>query len=324
MLTLLGFVVVAARACEAPPSGAAGDVGELNAKGIPSRYVPIFEAAARRYDLGPDGPPILAAIAKIESGFGQNMGPSSAGAQGFMQFMPGTWAMYGVDANGDGRKDPRNPHDAIHAAARYLRASGAPRNWPKAIFAYNHADWYVREVLEQARRFGADGGGGIGEGAKEEPAGGCGEVSSELEIGGVKKITGGGRIVPIPGEPGEKIDSRILPDVLYLKRRYRLDITDGYAPTGHSPDGEHPIGLAIDAVPGKGGSWAEVGRLARWAEPRQNAPRPPFRWVGYNGDSMHGDPAHCSGGCPAHIHLSWQWGGGRGPPAGWVMALDLK
>ena len=67
-----------------------------------------------------------------------------------MQFMPETWAMYGVDANGDGVKDPNNPEDAIYAAARYLDAAGMPEDVWGAIFAYNHADWYVEEVLANA------------------------------------------------------------------------------------------------------------------------------------------------------------------------------
>jgi Transglycosylase SLT domain len=117
---------------------------------VPAELVPIYESAARRYRLGERGVPVLAAINKIESGFGQNLGPSSAGAVGWMQFMPATWAAYGVDADGDGRRDAADPDDAIHAAARYLSASGAPRDWYRAVFAYNHADWYVREVLAQA------------------------------------------------------------------------------------------------------------------------------------------------------------------------------
>jgi hypothetical protein len=71
--------------------------------------------------------------------------------------MPATWTAYGVDANGDGRKDPADPWDAIFAAARYLRASGAPGDWHAAIFSYNHATWYVADVLAGAERFeGAD------------------------------------------------------------------------------------------------------------------------------------------------------------------------
>src|SRR3712207_4988278 len=72
-------------------------------------------------------------------------------AVGWMQFMPGTWRMYGVDANDDKKKDPYNPVDAIFAAARYLKAAGAPKDMRKAIFAYNHADWYVDSVLLRAR-----------------------------------------------------------------------------------------------------------------------------------------------------------------------------
>jgi Transglycosylase SLT domain len=117
---------------------------------VPAELVPIYERATGRYRLGERGVPVLAAINRIESGFGQNLGPSSAGAYGWMQFMPATWAAYGVDANGDGAKDPADPDDAIHAAARYLKASGAPRDWYRAIFAYNHADWYVQQVLAQA------------------------------------------------------------------------------------------------------------------------------------------------------------------------------
>jgi hypothetical protein len=71
-----------------------------------------------------------------------------------MQFMPETWAGYGVDANGDGVADPYDPEDAIFAAANYLRASGAPGDWYNAIFAYNHADWYVADVLADAQCFG--------------------------------------------------------------------------------------------------------------------------------------------------------------------------
>jgi hypothetical protein len=71
-----------------------------------------------------------------------------------MQFMPPTWDAYGVDANGDGQKDPFNPVDAIFAAARYLRAAGADKDLYRAIFAYNHADWYVESVLMRARVIG--------------------------------------------------------------------------------------------------------------------------------------------------------------------------
>ena len=75
-----------------------------------------------------------------------------------MQFMPSTWATYGVDANGDGVADPDNPEDAIYAAARYLSAAGMPADTYGAIYAYNHADWYVSEVLADAGCYAAEVG----------------------------------------------------------------------------------------------------------------------------------------------------------------------
>jgi murein DD-endopeptidase MepM/ murein hydrolase activator NlpD len=93
---------------------------------------------------------VLGAINKIESNFGQNMGPSSAGAVGWMQFMPSTWERWGTDADGDGIANPWDPEDAVFAAARYLAAAGAHEDISRAIFAYNHAQWYVDDVLNLA------------------------------------------------------------------------------------------------------------------------------------------------------------------------------
>ena len=100
---------------------------------------------------------VLAAINKIESNFGTNMGPSSAGAIGWMQFMPSTWERWGVDADGDGIANPWSPDDAIAAAARYLAASGGGSDISRAVFSYNHAQWYVDEVLQLAQSFGTGG-----------------------------------------------------------------------------------------------------------------------------------------------------------------------
>ncbi|HET7418179.1 MAG TPA: lytic murein transglycosylase [Solirubrobacterales bacterium] len=127
--------------------------------GVPPVLIPIYQKASDEYGLGAQGPAILAGINAIETAFGTNLGPSSAGAVGWMQFMPETWAMYGVDANGDGVKDPNNPEDAIFAAARYLSAAGMPADTWGAIFAYNHADWYVEEVLTNAGCYAGEVGG---------------------------------------------------------------------------------------------------------------------------------------------------------------------
>jgi murein DD-endopeptidase MepM/ murein hydrolase activator NlpD len=100
---------------------------------------------------------VLAAINKIESNFGRNMGPSSAGAVGWMQFMPSTWERWGTDADGDGIADPWNAEDAVFSAARYLAAAGGRTDLYRGIFAYNHAHWYVEDVLELARFYGHAG-----------------------------------------------------------------------------------------------------------------------------------------------------------------------
>src|SRR5215213_9037325 len=118
---------------------------------IPPFLLPIYQAAGIQYGIRWE---VLAAINEIETDYGRNLNISSAGAVGWMQFMPATWEMYGVDANGDGVKDPFNPVDAIFAAARYLRAAGADSDIRRAVFAYNHADWYVDSVLMRAQVIG--------------------------------------------------------------------------------------------------------------------------------------------------------------------------
>ena len=115
---------------------------------VPPFLLSIYQAAGIEYGIRWE---ILAAINEIETDYGRNLNVSSAGAVGWMQFMPSTWAAYGTDANKDGRKDPYNPVDAIFAAARYLAAAGYSQDVRAAIFAYNHADWYVDSVLLRAR-----------------------------------------------------------------------------------------------------------------------------------------------------------------------------
>lgn len=122
-----------------------------------------------------------------------------------------------------------------------------------------------------------------------------------------------GGMVSIPGT-GQTIDRRILPDVTAIMRRFRTTVNAGYAPTGHAAGGEHPLGLATDMIPGRGGTWGMVDQLAQFAEPSQNNPRYPWRWVGYTGDPDHG-PGN-------HIHLSWLHGPGF--PAAWVATMGGK
>jgi hypothetical protein len=125
----------------------------------PTTYLQLFKASAAMYCPGLSWT-VLAAIGQIESADGTNVGPSSAGAMGPMQFLPSTWAIWGTDGFGDtGPPDILNPYDAVPSAARLLCADGATaggRSLYQAIFDYNHADWYVNEVLGLAAEYAAD------------------------------------------------------------------------------------------------------------------------------------------------------------------------
>jgi cell wall-associated NlpC family hydrolase len=115
----------------------------------------IWQAAGAQYGIPWE---VLGAINKVETNFGQNLGPSSAGAVGWMQFMPSTWARWGVDANGDGVADPNNPTDAIFSAARYLAGCGGQSDIARAVYCYNHSSSYVNDVLSLAAAYGEGGG----------------------------------------------------------------------------------------------------------------------------------------------------------------------
>jgi len=124
--------------------------------GRPASYLQLFQESAARYCPGLSWT-VLAAIGQIESADGQNMGPSTAGALGPMQFLPSTWTAWGIDGFGDtGAPDIMNPFDAVPSAARLLCADGATTTGPglrQAIFGYNHANWYVDEVLTLAAEY---------------------------------------------------------------------------------------------------------------------------------------------------------------------------
>ena len=166
-LALLFVVVVGALGGEtltsSPVGAGEGDPGGPSAlalRDIPASYLHLYQQAARRFGIDWA---VLAAIGKLECDHGRDPAPSCtregavnvAGAAGPMQFLASTWAMYGVDADGDGRADRWDPADAVYGAAAYLRAAGAPEDYGRAIFAYNHASWYVREVEDLRRRYTA-------------------------------------------------------------------------------------------------------------------------------------------------------------------------
>lgn len=131
---------------------------------VPASIKTLYVQAAAKYNL-----PwvLLAGIGMEETGHGRNNTTSSAGAQGLMQFMPATWRTMGIDGDGDGRANIRNDADSIYSAANYLTKSGVANGEAgvrKALFAYNHADWYVNDVLYYAHAYG----GGTVQGSAED------------------------------------------------------------------------------------------------------------------------------------------------------------
>jgi hypothetical protein len=129
-------------------------VRRVNTSRRPANYLQLFQESAARYCPGLSWT-VLAAIGQIESGDGQNMGPSSAGALGPMQFLPSTWKVWGIDGFGrTGPPDIMDAYDAVPSAARLLCANGAASgNLAGAIYDYNHAHWYVTEVLSLAAAY---------------------------------------------------------------------------------------------------------------------------------------------------------------------------
>jgi hypothetical protein len=118
---------------------------------IPPFLLPIYQAAGTAYGIPWQ---VLAAINEVETDYGRDLSVSSAGAEGWMQFLPAEWAQYGVDANGDGFKDPYNPADAIFTAARYLKAAGGDTDIHGAVYSYNHSQAYVDTVMLRAQLLG--------------------------------------------------------------------------------------------------------------------------------------------------------------------------
>jgi hypothetical protein len=158
LLGLLGAVgLFAASAPPAPQATSVSCAPRGSRDGVPADYFPWLTEAAARYHLGPRGASIVAAIHYVESTWDTSPLPGVApgthnhmGAEGPGQFLPESWAAYGVDADGDGVKDPYSIPDSVFATARLLHADGAPADWPDAIYGYNRAWWYVREVLAKA------------------------------------------------------------------------------------------------------------------------------------------------------------------------------
>ncbi len=270
---------------------------------IPAELLPIYQEAAEatcgmRWAM-------LAAIGKVETDHGRSTlpgvhsGENFARAGGPMQFLQSTWNAYGVDGDGDGDKDRYDPVDAIWAAANYLCASGAgdPERVRDAIWAYNHADWYVTEVLEQAAAYEA------------APALGGGNALALVDHPNLS-ITPGARQDLLDGV----IDQRVVDFLAWAVERHTISVS--VLKTGHSKfvAGSDRIsnhwygrGLDIYAVDGEavsaGSSTAKafaiaVADLSSPARPTEIG----LPWVNLAGrPGVFSDDSH-----QGHLHLGWR------------------
>jgi hypothetical protein len=218
LMTLMGFMLIlgmsgVSASAGRDAEGAGEEPSALALREIPPAYLRLYRAAGARYGLDWA---ILAGIGKLECDHGRDPDPScahegavnSAGAGGPMQFLAATWATYGVDGDGDGRRDRWDPADAIYGAADYLHASGAPGDYRSAIFAYNHAGWYVAEVQRWAAKYrgspsspvsreGAGGGEGS-EGGESSLAGADTRLAGETST--LVRFVAGKRAMLVPGD----------------------------------------------------------------------------------------------------------------------------
>jgi hypothetical protein len=189
---------------------------------IPADYLAAYRRASVRFELGADGWSYLAGVGKVESDHGRSTAAGVTSGQnsygccaGPMQIDNGfatgggTWGAFKVDGDGDHRLDIYDRDDAVATAGRYLHASGAPRDWRRALFAYNHASWYVHAVSAQAAAY--------------RHAAGSAASAAPLTV-----AEGTGWLATVPGFPGERCDRRIVPEVVAPTSAYGLQLIDCY------------------------------------------------------------------------------------------------
>jgi Transglycosylase SLT domain len=244
VLSTASFTVDTAGVTE--PAAEETGVSALVQREIPPEYLRLYQQAARRYGLDWA---ILAGIGRVECDHGRDPDPSctregavnGAGAGGPMQFLASTWATYGVDVDGSGTADRWDPADAIYGAANYLRAAGAPNDYRAAIYAYNHAGWYVDEVEMWAARYRAPtaaaettlaGGEVAVEAGADEGADHALEGESPTEV----RFVAGERAMLAPGDGHLALVPAGVPDTVQAMVVAGNELQDlPYGPGGH-PD----------------------------------------------------------------------------------------
>jgi hypothetical protein len=259
------------------------------------------------------------------------------------------WESYGLDGNHDGTTEIYDPEDAIPSAAAYLSAllRRADGNLNQAILGYNHSPTYVRDVLARARAYARTSDEHLAT-TPGEPTNAVGCADSDLagpagptNLRDAERVAAprAYRALPSwalagPSQPGA-IDARLYDDAVWILRRYHLRVSAARE-EGHNTHGD---GTAVDLIPADGHTqavWdAAAGRLAHnlgWtAACARSGTRPAchlapaIQFIGYDGYPSHGSPRTCTGGCPAHLHLSWAspcYGTSRlSAPCAWVMAF---
>jgi hypothetical protein len=354
-LTAVLTAVTATRTCsdaglEEAPSGAAK-------RAVPANYLSLYRLAARG-----SGVPwtVLAAIGSIETDHGRSRAPGVHSGlnrygccAGPMQFNtgdgpPSTWERYGIDGNHDGSRDIYDPEDAIPSAAGYLHAllRTAGGNLSRALFGYNHSRAYVSDVLARARGYTGLTDQELSAATELTVTGGCAETGERpagpANLRAAQRVSQprGFRTLPpwalSGGGPGA-VDARLYADVVWILRRYHLRVSAARE-GGHRTHGD---GTAVDLIPADGPAqaiWdASAGTLAHdlgWTTAcARSGTRPTCRlapaiqFIGYDGYPGHGSPRTCTGGCPAHLHLSWVspcYGSSRlSAPCAWVMAFAV-
>ena len=236
-----------------------GDPSPAAVADIPGDYLELYQRAGARYGVDPW---VLAAIGKIETDHGRSplpgirrpttnthgccAGPMQmcvidgcppVGSQrlSVAQAQAGTWRTVGVDGNRDGQRDPWDPADAIPAAARLLIGAGAPADYSRAIFAYNHAGWYVADVLAQADAY-------------RDAAAGTTNAGSPAETATVRELLANRRLVLTPGQRADLssggLDARLLATLAWIGQRHTIVVTA--LRRDHAPGTNHEAGRAID------------------------------------------------------------------------------
>jgi Transglycosylase SLT domain len=305
VLALMLVGVVAAMFGLQPPAAATHGPSALARSEIPPAYLRLYMEAGARYGIDPW---VLAAIGWVETAHGGSAAPgvrSGVNAYGCcagpMQFNvrngpPSTWDAYGVDGDGDGRRSPYDPADAIPAAARYLQAAGAPQDYRAALFAYNHADWYVAQVLAKAAEY------------RGVPRPGAGLM---FDPATVRELLGGPRVALAAMQRADLlagIDPRLVTALAAIGRRHTVMITA--LQSDHSPGTNHEAGRAMDigAVDGeicrggRGGACAQLVRELAAVEGRLRSTELIYCWDPDGPADSRGFARadHCD-----HIHVGW-------------------